>query len=107
MNLSDIHIRDPFVLPVPSERRYYLYGTMGPYSWSESALGFDCHTSTDLHIWEGPREVFRPPAGFWADRNFWAPEVHAHRGQYFMFASFKAKGVCRGTQILAARSPLG
>ncbi len=107
MKLSDIHVRDPFVLPVPAERRYYLYGTMGAYAWSESALGFDCFTSDDLQTWEDPFPVFRPPAGFWADRNFWAPEVHAYRGQYVMLASFKAKGICRGTQILTAESPRG
>lgn len=107
MKLSDIHLRDPFVLPVPSERRYYLYGTMGAYAWTPSALGFDGYTSSDLQDWEGPFPVFRPPADFWADRNFWAPEVHAYRGRYFMFASFKAEGSCRGTQILAADSPRG
>ena len=107
MKLSDIHIRDPFVLPVQSEGRYYLYGTMGAHTWSESAVGFDCYTSTDLESWEGHFPVFRPSADFWADRNFWAPEVHTYDGQYFMFASFKAKGVCRGTQILTAESPLG
>jgi len=107
MNLSDIHIRDPFVLPVLSEQRYYLYGTMGQYTWGDTAIGFDCYTSADLHTWEGPFSVFRPPAGFWADRSFWAPEVHAYAGRYFMFASFKAPGVCRGTQILASDSPLG
>ncbi|MBN2084533.1 MAG: family 43 glycosylhydrolase [Anaerolineales bacterium] len=107
MKLRDIHIRDPFFLPVPSERRYYLYGTMGEYAWTDSARGFDCHISADLRTWEGPYPVFRPPAGFWADRNFWAPEVHARRGQYFLLASFKAEGICRGTQILAAASPRG
>ena len=107
MKLSDIHIRDPFVLPVPSEGRYYLYGTMGQYTWSDTAVGFDCYTSADLQTWEGPFPVFRPPAGFWADRSFWAPEVHAYPGRYYMFASFKAPGVCRGTQILASDSPLG
>jgi len=107
MKLSDIHIRDPFVLPVPAEGRYYLYGTQGEYTWSDSAVGFDVYTSSDLEDWEGPFPVFRPPAGFWADRGFWAPEVHVYRGRYVMFASFKAPGVCRGTQILAADSPLG
>src|SRR5512146_309706 len=107
MKLSDIHIRDPFILPVSSERRYYLYGTMGQYAFAGRGFGFDCYTSAELETWEGPFPVFRPPAGFWADRNFWAPEVHAYRGQYFLFASFKAEGICRGTQILAAESPLG
>jgi arabinan endo-1,5-alpha-L-arabinosidase len=107
MKLSDIHIRDPFILPVSSERRYYLYGTMGKFAWTDSALGFDCHISADLQTWEGPFPVFRPPVGFWADRNFWAPEVYAYHGRYFMFASFKALGICRGTQILASGSARG
>lgn len=107
MELSDIHIRDPFVLLVESEQRYYLYGTMGAYTWTKIGVGFDCYTSTDLLTWEGPLPVFRPPANFWADYNFWAPEVHVYRGRYYMFASFKADRICRGTQILVAESPLG
>lgn len=103
----DIHIRDPFVLPIEAEQQYYLYGTTGAEAWTKSAQGIDYYTSTDLQNWEGPFPAFRPPAGFWADRNFWAPEGHAYRGRYYMFVSFKAEGVCRGTQILAADSPRG
>ena len=103
----DIHIRDPFVLPVAAERQYYLYGTTGPECWTDFATGIDYYTSPDLENWEGPFPAFRPPAGFWADRNFWAPEVHVYHGRYTLFASFKAEGVRRGTQILAADSPQG
>jgi beta-xylosidase len=102
---DQIHIRDPFVLPVGQQ--YYLYGTTGADAWTSSASGFDTFTSTDLQSWDGPVPAFRPPAGFWADRNFWAPEVHLSRGRYVMFASFKADGVRRGTQILAADRPEG
>jgi len=105
--LADIHIRDPFVLPVASEGRYYLYGTMGQYTWQDHAVGVDAWESRDLQTWEGPIPVFRPPADFWSDRNFWAPEVYAWQGRYYMFISFKAQGVCRGTQILAADSARG
>lgn len=104
---SDIHIRDPFVLPILAEKRYYLYGTTGAEAWTNAASGFDYYTSLDLQSWDGPFPAFRPPTNFWADRNFWAPEVHLYRGRYYMFASFKAEGVCRGTQILAADSPRG
>lgn len=107
LKTSDIHIRDPFVLPIAAEKQYYLYGTTGPEAWTNSASGIDYYTSPDLQNWEGPFPAFRPPAGFWADRNFWAPEVHAYRGRYYLFASFKAEGRCRGTQILAADSPKG
>src|SRR5688572_4192733 len=104
---TDIHIRDPFVLTIPSEKLYYLYGTTGSEAWTNSATGIDYYTSTDLQDWDGPFPAFRPPAGFWADRNFWAPEVHVYRGRYYMFVTFKAESVCRGTQILAADSPQG
>lgn len=107
LKTSDIHLRDPFVLPVEAERQYYLYGTTGAHAWTESAAGFDYYTSPDLERWQGPFPAFRPPAGFWADRNFWAPEVHVYRGACYLFASFKAEGVRRGTQILAADSPQG
>ncbi len=104
---ADIHIRDPFVLPLLAEKRYYLYGTRGSEAWASRATGIDYYYSTDLQTWEGPFPAFQPPAGFWADSNFWAPEVHLFRGRAFMFASFKAAGFCRGTQILAADSPRG
>lgn len=104
---TDIHIRDPFVLPIASEQQYYLYGTVGAHTWADFALGVDYYTSADMQNWEGPFPAFRPPAGFWSDRNFWASEVHIYRGRYYMFASFKAEGVCRGTQILAADGPQG
>jgi beta-xylosidase len=104
---TDIHIRDPFVLPILGEGKYYLYGTTGPEAWTTSAQGVDYYTSANLHDWEGPFPAFRPPTGFWADRNFWAPEVHVYHGRYYMFISFKAEGVCRGTQILAADTPQG
>ncbi len=104
---ADIHIRDPFVLPLSAEKQYYLYGTRGAETWTTSAAGIDYYTSPDLQHWAGPFPAFRPPTGFWADRNFWAPEVHFYHGRYYLFASFKAEGVCRGTQILAADSPQG
>jgi beta-xylosidase len=104
---ADIHMRDPFVLTNTSEKKYYLYGTVGSEAWTKSANGIDYYVGTDLLNWEGPFPAFRPPAGFWADRNFWAPEVHYFRGRYYLFASFKAEGVRRGTQILAADSKTG
>ena len=104
MKLSEINIRDPFVLL--SEGIYYLYGTRGQNCWGADD-GIDCYTGTDLENWEGPFEVFHKPQGFWADRNYWAPECHCYQGAYYLFVSFKAEGVCRGTQILKADNPLG
>jgi beta-xylosidase len=107
MKTTNIHIRDPFVLPVLPEKQYYLYGTTGSETWTDSASGFNYYTSPDLQDWDGPFPAFRPSADFWSDRNFWAPEVHLYHGRYYLFASFKAEGVCRGTQILSADGPRG
>ena len=107
LNNSAIHIRDPFVLPIPVEQRYYLYGTTGAQAWTNFAVGFDYYTSADLQNWDGPCPAFRPRTNFWSDRNFWAPEVHICNGRYCLFASFKADDARRGTQILAADSPRG
>lgn len=107
MKTKEIHIRDPFVLPVEAEKKYYLYGTTDLNCWGGRANGFDYYTSADLENWEGPFMAFRPEKDFWADRNFWAPEVHAYRSGYCMLASFKSENERRGTQVLFAQTPRG
>ena len=104
---NDIRIRDPFILSDRDSNTYYMYGTTDENVWNGPATGFDAYKSSDLKNWEGPYQVFRPDAEFWADQHFWAPEVFYHNDQYYMFASFKAEGKCRGTQILTSHNPLG
>lgn len=101
---EEIHLRDPFILPVPEEGKYYLYGTS---CHLPGGTGFDAYVSRDLASWEGPFPVFRPDPGFWADRHFWAPEVHRVGDRFALLASFKSETACRGTQILMADSPRG
>ena len=104
LKTADIHIRDPFVLV--HEGKYYLYGTRGSTCWG-SATGFDVYVGDDLENWSGPHACFENDGTFWADRNYWAPEVHEWQGAFYMFASFKHPDVCRGTAILKAESPMG
>lgn len=104
MTFQDIHIRDPFILV--DGGRYYLYGSRGGETWGH-CLGLDVYVSDDLEHWSEPTVAFAPPEDFWSDREFWAPEVHAWRGAYYMFVSFKSETRCRGTQILRAESPMG
>ncbi len=106
-NRRDIQIRDPFVLPVPEESRYYLYGTTDRNPWNAPGEGFDAYVAADLDEWEGPIPVFRRDERFWGTHDFWAPEVHRYRGRYYMFATFIAEGRKRGTQILSSDVPLG
>ncbi|MCX6992622.1 MAG: glycoside hydrolase family 43 protein [Kiritimatiellaeota bacterium] len=107
MKTADIQIRDPFVLPEPQERFYYLFGTTDKNCWKGAGEGFDCFRSKDLGAWEGPMPVFRPPPSFWGTNNFWAPEVYRFHDRYYMFASFKADRCYRGTQILSATRVTG
>ncbi len=99
MKLSDIHMRDPFILPY--EGKYYLIGTPGKYAW-RGAGGFLLYTSDDLNDWSEPIKCFDAPDGFWADRNFWAPELHVFGGRFYIFAAFKASDHARAVQILSS-----
>ncbi len=101
---TDINIRDPFVLV--HNGRYYLYGTRAATCWGP-ATGFDVYVSDDLKNWSEAIPCFENDGTFWADQNYWAPEVHEWLGKFYMFASFKADGVCRGTAILRADDPTG
>lgn len=110
MKLQDIHIRDPFIMPLNGT--YYLYGSRcqaqaGPNGFAFASTGLDVYTSTDLETWSEAHECFTRPQDFWSDRDFWAPEVHAYQGAYYMFVSFKSETHCRGTQILRSESPMG
>lgn len=104
MKTEQINIRDPYVLT--AENGYWLYGTRGPDCWGK-ADGFDVYFSTDLVEWDGPFVCFRNDGSFWADRNYWAPEVYRRQDGYYMFASFKHPDRRRGTAILRAERPEG
>ena len=103
-SLDQINIRDPFVLL--DQDTYYLYGTRSATCWG-SASGFDVYTSDDLISWSDAKSCFENDGTFWADRNYWAPEVHKWNGGYYMFASFRNAVRRRGTAILRADVPAG
>lgn len=107
MKTCDIQIRDPYILPLPDERRYLLFGSTDQNIWSGPGTGFDCYESRDLENWQGPIPAFRPPVDFWANTQFWAPECHPWQGRYYLFASFAKDGQQRGTQILVSERPEG
>ena len=104
MKLNEIHIRDPFVLV--DDNKYYLYGSRASEA-SDICFGLDVYVSDDLENWSEPTEVFTRPENFWSDRNYWAPEVHKYKDEYYMFVSFKSETRNRGVQILKSASPMG
>lgn len=103
---SEIRVRDPYIVPIKETGKYYLFGTTDTDPWN-AGEGFLVYESEDLEHWSEPKWAFLPPEGFWANQNFWAPEVHHFNGYWYIFASFKAEGVCRGTQILRSESVTG
>ncbi|HUW63080.1 MAG TPA: glycoside hydrolase family 43 protein [Candidatus Bathyarchaeia archaeon] len=104
LTLDQFRVRDPFILPVPSQGLYYLFNTgVAKYAWGR---GFPVYTSRDLVNWAGPEPAFKPPDDF-PTINLWAPEVHPYNAKYYMFATLKLEGKPRGTHILVANRPAG
>jgi hypothetical protein len=106
MKLNEIHLRDPFVLA--DGGKYYLYGTRrGETTKKIPWQGLDVYISEDLTEWSEPVECFTRPENFWADRDFFAPEVYRYKGSYYMFASFRSETRLRCSQILKSDGPAG
>ena len=104
ISTGDIKVRDPYIVTDRENGKYYLFGTTDTDPWEGRGEGFLVYEGEDLEHWSEPKWAFRPEPDFWATHNFWAPEVHCFKGSWYLFASFKADGVCRGTQILKSDS---
>ncbi len=104
MKLEQINIRDPYILPV--DGKYYLYGTRSQTCWGEGR-GFDCYISENLSDWEGPIEIFDKPEGFFANKEYWAPECVKRNGRYYLFATFGSDTVVKGGYVLVSDHPEG
>ena len=59
MKLSEINIRDPFILPF--DNKYYMYGSRVGVQ-----TGFDVYESADLKDWSDAKSVFEITDDFWA-----------------------------------------
>ncbi|MBN1854914.1 MAG: family 43 glycosylhydrolase [Pirellulales bacterium] len=114
LHLADIRLRDVCILPDEESQTYYMIGSRGPRIWQ--------YTSRDLNIWDGPKVIYEVPEKAWGDiavRSIWAPELHAYRGDYYLFLTFDTRNmlseqwrnwrprVTRGTTILKSDSPTG
>ena len=106
---EEIRIRDPFILTDHEAGCYYMYGTTDLVPGSMHANPrFSVYKSYDLENFEEAKVIFDgKKTGFWADRDFWAPEVHRYNGRYYLFGSCKAEGMCRATEIFVSDTPDG
>ena len=106
---EEIRIRDPFIYTDVENGCYYMYGTTSVFD-GEIAAGasFSVYKSYDLENFEGPKLIFDGSGdNFWADRDFWAAEMHKYNGKYYLFGSCKAENKCRGTHIFVCDTPDG
>ncbi len=106
---EDIRIRDPFIFTDKESGCYYMYGTT---ALLEGSIGcrntFSVFKTEDLEHFSEPKVIFDgSKCNFWADKDFWAPEMHVYNGKYYLFGSCKADGKCRGTQIFVCDTPDG
>ena len=104
MKREEINIRDPYVLVYNG--RYYLYGTRSDTCWGE-ADGFDCYVGNSFDEFEGPIEVFHRPEGFFADRNYWAPECYQYNDGFYFVTTLASSDQKKGIYILKAKDPVG
>lgn len=101
---EEINIRDPFVLTVPEENCYYMYGTTSMF------LGprLEVFRSLDLENFEEPVQLFTIPEKFWGTELFWAPEVKKYNGLYYLTTTLMDPATrIKGTQVMYSKSPAG
>lgn len=104
MKLTDINIRDPFILKEIDT--YYLYGTRAE-NFGKHTGGFDVYISKDLEDWSNPVICFDSQANGLNREVNWAPEVHKYKNSFYMFATFTQNNGRRGVYILKAENPAG
>ena len=106
---EEIRIRDPFIYTDTENGCYYMYGTTALVAGSGRAGNtFSVYRTQDLENFEEPKVVVDgEKVKLWADRDFWAPEVHKYKGRYYLFGSCITDGRCRGTHIFVCDTPDG
>ncbi|HZL09552.1 MAG TPA: glycoside hydrolase family 43 protein [Prolixibacteraceae bacterium] len=92
-----VPLGDPFIMLW--QGTYYAYGT-------HAADGIEVFVSDDLLSWSVPEGIVDglalKKADVWADRWFWAPEVYAVNGKFYMYYSAD-EHIC----VATSDSPLG
>ena len=106
---EEIRIRDPFIYTDRENNCYYMYGTTALVENKIVAKNtFSVYKTQDLENFEEPKIIIDgDKCGFWADRDFWAPELHKYNGKYYIFGSCKAENKRRATHIFVCDTPDG
>ena len=100
---KDINVRDPFIFY--ENGMYYLY--VSRHFEGDKYPSFICYSSSDLEYFNEPKILFKGHDGFWATKQYWAPEMHKYKDKYYLFVSLKSDDKCRGTQLFVCDTPDG
>lgn len=73
------HIGDPFVLYSEADRKYYMYCTGRGH--------YPCWSSADFRTWTPHGDAYVVTEKSFGTCCYWAPEVYAYRGAYYMVYS--------------------
>lgn len=102
---DELCIRDPFI--IFDNGKYYLTGSRG--KGDKLSPNFDdqdaflCYESEDLVYFYGPYILFDG----WDSFEYWAPEIHRYKDEYYLFGTIHLKNKKRGTYIFKAQNILG
>ena len=103
VNLADVRMRDVCILADETTKTYYaISSTMAASVEGGRRPSLRVYTSKDLRTWEGPHIVWQTPANFWGNINIkaiWAPELHAYKGKYYIFATFDTDSLDRKSVV--------
>jgi len=93
VRLADVRMRDAFVHVDEATKTYYtISSTVANMVEGGRRPALRVYTSKDdLLTWQGPHIVFQTQQIFWGNINIkaiCAPELHAYKGKYYVFATF-------------------
>ncbi len=100
LTADDIRIRDPFIMP--HNGKYYLTGTNADYN-----VIFVVYVSEDLIHWSEAKTIYTPTPDMADTLEYWAPEMYAYNGKYYLFGTINREGDYRGTYVLVSDTPDG
>ena len=97
---TGVRARDPYVLEYNGT--YYMFGTN--LAWD----GYGCVYSDDLKNWSDAVKVYEPEEKCDGVDDWWAPECHFYRGDFYLFATYRSEATGkRGVGIFRSSDPLG
>ena len=69
---------------------------------------FYVYVSEDLENWAGPYTIYENDGSFWADSEYWAPEVYEKDGEYYFYGSMCGSSrETKGIVLFKSDDPVG